>query len=96
MKVKQDVVLDDKTARVTLERLPTVVELVCDQGLEVALRSLSLTVCTLAATCDDPADVLRKFAAYLPLDLDVVLKGSSEGDSPQDCVTLSDLTWTRQ
>ena len=94
--MKQDVMLDDETASVTLEGLPTMVEVDCDQGLEVALRSLSLTVCALAATCDDPFDVLRRFTECLPLDLDTVLKGGSEGDSPQDRVTLSDLTWTRQ
>ena len=81
--------------REALTKSPTVVDVNLKEGVAVALRGLSLTVCAVAATCDDPPDVLRKFADYLPLDLDVVLKGSSEGDSPHR-VTLSDLMWTRQ
>jgi hypothetical protein len=90
--VEQDLAFDDEIGHAALEGSPAVVEMVCDQGLEVSFRSLSLMVCTLAATCDDPPEVVRAFTLQLPHDLDVVLKGGSSGDSPQDRVTVSDQT----
>jgi hypothetical protein len=95
MTVEQGVAFDDETGHAAFEEWPVVLDVSCEQGVDVGLRGLSWAIVAIAARCADPAQVVCSFAEQLPIDLNVILMGGSASDSPQDRVTVSDMPKAR-